>query len=419
MDKGGHFLFFRLHNHCALVEGAKKGAVYNFQSGKVHPINSSALSLLKECQTQPVTSLIDIEDSENKPLVDFLQKLTELGLGSVYFLEPKAGQPAIPENEKPTLEFLWLELTSQCNNRCLHCYATCAPDAVDNSRMPHERWLSIIAEARQAGATAIQLIGGEPLLYPQWRELVIKAQSEGYEFIEVFTNATLVDDDCIDFFKQHNVNIATTIYADNAEIHDKVTQNPGSFEQTYAAVKKIRAANIPLRIASIIMKANEQEVDNIMKLCEQFGVESDPPDVVRPTGRGDDQDLLPANYVKPPIKPPFYTDAATFSKAHQYHSCLAGKIAITPNGDVIPCIFARHQICGNVLSAPLAEVLSAKPLTACWCTTKDQVEKCKDCEFRYACSDCRPLAQGSDAQKRWLACSTGCSYNPYTGKWEE
>lgn len=401
-----------------MIEGAKKGAIYNFQSGKVHPINSSALALLKECLAKPVAEFLDIHDSENKTLIDFLQRLTAMGLGSLYFTQPQAEDQPILTAEPPKLEFLWLELTAHCNNCCLHCYGACAPDRTE-TKMSHERWLTIITEARQAGASAIQLIGGEPLLYPSWRDLVIKAHSEGYEFIEIFTNATLVDDDCIAFCKQYNVNIATTIYADNPETHDKVTQNPGSFEQTHTAIKKILAAKIPLRIASIIMKANEHEALNIMKFCADLGLEADLPDVVRPTGRGDDKSLLPEKYTAAPIKPPFYTDAATYAKARQYHSCLAGKIAVTSTGDIIPCIFARHQVCGNILQAPLADVLAGKPLTACWCTTKDQVEKCQHCEFRYACADCRPLAQGSDPEKRWLACSTGCSYNPYTGEWEE
>ncbi|MCX7780458.1 MAG: radical SAM protein [Negativicutes bacterium] len=410
-------MFFRLHDHCVLVEGARKGAIYNLETGKVHPINGGALALLKECQSGPLTDILDMEDTDSKPYLDFLQRLTEMGLGSVYFSAP-APHPPLPEADRPKLEFLWLELTSACNNRCLHCYAASAPD-VPPQTMPHERWLSLISEARQAGATAIQLIGGEPLLYPRWRELVIKARDEGYEFIEIFTNATLIDDACIDFFQQHGVHIATTIYADNPEVHDKVTQNPGSFTKTYSAIQKILAAGIPLRIASILMKVNEYEAENIMKLCSELGVQADPPDIVRPTGRGDAKDLLPENYVKPPIKPPFYTDAPTFVRVQRYHPCLAGKIAVLPTGDVIPCIFARNQVCGNIFVSPLTEILSGQSLLSYWCTTKDQVEKCKDCEFRYACADCRPLAQGSDPEKRWLACSTGCSYNPYLGEWEE
>ena len=412
-------MFFRLHRHCALVEGAKKGAIYNFQSGKVHPINSGALALLKECQTHPVTSLLDLEAATDKPWVDFLQKIIEMDLGTLCFLEPKPNPSASEQTLPPQLEFLWLELTSRCNNRCLHCYADCAPDATDSELMTHEHWLRVIREARQTGASAIQLIGGEPLLYPRWRGLALKAREEGYEFIEIFTNATLITEDDIAFFKEHQLNIATTLYADNADIHDKVTQNPGSFNQTQDAIKALLAAEVPLRIASIIMKANENEADNIMNFCASLGLNAEPPDVIRPTGRGNDRELMPSAYVKPPLKPPFYTDADSFDKAKLYHTCLAGKIAVLANGDVIPCIFARDYSYGNLLSSSLQEILTGKPLTECWHTTKDQIDKCKDCEFRYACPDCRPLAQGSDPAKNWLASSPGCSYNPYQGRWEE
>lgn len=411
-------MYYRLQDCCKLVEGAKRGAIYNLQTGKVFSVNAGALQLLRACRHSPLEDVLDINAADDKVYLDFLHRLTEMNLGSLYLAKPSEPAAESPCEAPQKLDFLWLELTSLCNNRCLHCYATsgpcCEPDAV-----PHERWLSLISEARALGATAIQLIGGEPMLYPRWRELAEKACAENYEYIEIFTNATLVDDSDVEFFASHNMHVATTIYADNAQVHDTVTLNPGSFEKTLGAIHKILAAKIPLRIASILMKANELEAANIMELCAKLGVEVSPPDVVRPTGRGDDKDLLPTAYAKPPIRPPFYTDEESFTRAHNYHSCLAGKIAITAGGDVIPCIFARNQTCGNILTKPLAEVLNGRSLDQCWRTTKDQVEKCKDCEYRYACSDCRPLAQGSDSGKRWLACSADCPYNPYTGKWEE
>ncbi len=416
--KGGILLYYRLQEYCRLVAGARRGAVYNLQTGKVLSINQGALQLLLACQQSPLEDVLDIQAPEDKIFIDFLHRLAEMGLGSFYLDKPAAVRTETPAAEPSKLNFLWLELTSTCNNRCLHCYATSGPCA-DSDAVPHERWLSLIAEARAAGATAIQFIGGEPLLYPRWRELVEKARAENFDFIEIFTNATLIDDACVAFCKQHGVNIATTIYADNAAVHDRVTLNPGSFAKTMAAVEKILAAKIPLRIASIIMKANENEAQKIMDLCARLGVEVTPPDVVRPTGRGDDKDLLPAAYAKPPIRPPFYTDPDTFAKAQRCHTCLDGKIAVTAGGDVIPCIFARSEICGNILSSSLADVLNGRRLQQCWHTTKDHVDKCKDCEYRYACTDCRPLAQGADSAKRWLACSVDCPYNPYTGKWEE
>ena len=45
--------------------------------------------------------------------------------------------------------------------------------------------------------------------------------------------------------------------------------------------------------------------------------------------------------------------------------------------------------------------------------TKDKVDQCKDCEYRYACPDCRPDSLGEDKlAKPWY-----CLYNPYDGEW--
>jgi len=410
-------LHYRLQAYCKLVKGANRAAIYDFKTGKVHSINSDAAQLLSACQDKAIEDLWDLSSPDSIHYMDFLNKLTGKDLGEFHRAMP------VPEPEPPLpcspvkLDFMWLELTSTCNSKCLHCYADCGPTAVAPDHVPHHRWLTLIEEGKQAGATALQLIGGEPLLYPAWRELVTTAYHLGYECIEIFTNGTLVDDSCVDFFAKYNVSIATTLYADNAETHDKITLQPNSFNKTMTAIKKIMDAGIPLRIASIIMKDNEHEVENILKLYEKLGMKGAYPDVVRPTGRGDDQHLLPINYRKPPIKPPFYIDEDTFNDAHHYHSCLAGKIAVTTTGDIIPCIFARNQVCGNIRNHSLAEILSGQPLIQCWHTTKDCINKCKDCEYRYACSDCRPLAQGSSPEKYWLADPQNCSYNPYTGKW--
>lgn len=399
------------------MRGACRGAIYDLNSGRVHSLNRGACQLLTAVSGVALDEALDTAVPENQVYVRFLQRLVELGLGSFYLLAPAPRKTAPEEPAAPRLEFLWLELTSRCNNRCQHCYAASGPERADDA-VPRERWLALVAEARALGATAVQLIGGEPLLAPFWRDVVAAAHAQGYEFMEIFTNATLLTDEDIAFCRRYNVHIATTIYAGSAPAHDLVTQNPGSFAQTLAAVQKAQAAGLGLRLASIIMRANEQEVENIQHLQASLGLEPQPPDVVRPTGRGDDAALQPLNYAKPPITPPFFTDRNSFFHAQRWHNCLAGKLAVTSAGDVIPCIFARTQVCGNVLRQTLAEILNGQQLQRYWRITKDEVEKCRDCEYRYACQDCRPLAQGSDPAGNWLACAAGCPYNPYTGIWE-
>ncbi|HWR44491.1 radical SAM protein [Sporomusa sp.] len=412
-------MYFRLYNHCNLVEGAKCGAIYNLQSGKVLSLNQGALQLLKECQSNALEDIMDVSAPQNHTYLKFLDDLIVKKLGSLYIMEPDPNDH-VQTVEPQKLDFLVLEVTSRCNNTCLHCYTTSGPCAHESS-VPHECWLSVISEAHKSGASGIQIIGGEPLLYPEWRELVLKARQERFESIEIFTNATLITDSDVEFFKANNVIISTSIYAGNAEIHDKVTLNPGSFDKTMASIKKILASSIPLRIYSVIMKTNESEAENITNLCAELGLEGICPPAVRPVGRGNDEQLLPEKYTNKYIKPPFYTDQYAFAQAHCYHRTLAGNITIAYTGDAIPCIFARNHVCGSILTNSLIEILASEKLNQFWHTTKDHVEKCKDCEYRYACPDCRccPITQqGSDA-KSWPACPTGCSYNPYTGEWAD
>lgn len=412
-------MYFQLQDGCNLVKGATRAAIYDCNTGKVYSINMDAAHLLDACYVHPIEELWNVASPDNHHFMDFLNNLCTKNLGLFSTTKPTIEQIAeLPFLYSPIkLDFLWLELTSTCNSKCLHCYAECTPSSPPPQQVPHDRWLSLLVEAKEAGASAVQFIGGEPLLYPAWQELVIQAHNLSYEYIEIFTNGTLVDDDCIEFFKKYKVNIATTLYADNAETHDKITLQPNSFIKTMTTINKLKVANLPLRVASIIMKDNEHEVENLMKLYEKWGMKDAYPDVIRPTGRGDDLDLAPLHFHKPPIKPPFHTNECTFFTAHHYHECLAGKLAITATGDVIPCIFARQQLCGNILKNTLQEIVNGQSLTQCWNTTKDYITTCKDCEYRYACSDCRPLAQSQDSEKSWFAHPHSCSYNPYTGTW--
>ena len=47
--------------------------------------------------------------------------------------------------------------------------------------------------------------------------------------------------------------------------------------------------------------------------------------------------------------------------------------------------------------------------------TKDKIEECSECEYRYACFDCRPNSLSRKiSEKPWY-----CTYNPLTGNWED
>jgi len=75
----------------------------------------------------------------------------------------------------------------------------------------------------------------------------------------------------------------------------------------------------------------------------------------------------------------------------QMNSCLYGKVAVAINGDIIPCQTAKYYPVGNINSITLSESLKKGLLDKYWYLTKDKLDRCKDCERRYACMDCTVL----------------------------
>jgi radical SAM protein with 4Fe4S-binding SPASM domain len=100
----------------------------------------------------------------------------------------------------------------------------------------------------------------------------------------------------------------------------------------------------------------------------------------------------------------------------KFHPCLGNSITITFSGNVLPCPMMRSHVFGNVKEKELYEVFwkEKEGMEKFWKMTLDAVENCSECEFRYACNDCRALEEkltGKWDGKRL------CNYDPQEGKW--
>ena len=176
-------------------------------------------------------------------------------------------------------------------------------------------------------------------------------------------------------------------------------------------------------LETVLMRPNERTIKETQSYVESMGFSHRQPDVLRPKGRGDNPTIMPSkeSVVQYGLmtSPNFTADRNTLSRYLSGHSCLLGKITITDNGDILPCIFSRNLAVGNVLSNSLQEVVVGQKLETIWRSTKDNVLVCQDCEYRYVCFDCRPLSQGVNQGKgEYLTAPyPRCTYNPYTGEW--
>ena len=69
---------------------------------------------------------------------------------------------------------------------------------------------------------------------------------------------------------------------------------------------------------------------------------------------------------------------------------------------------------GHIGSTSLQEVLQNSEFKKLWSIKKDDIDVCKDCEFRHMCVDARTPMQKDETS--WYF-NTSCHYNPYIAKW--
>ncbi len=80
--------------------------------------------------------------------------------------------------EKGTAETMCVELTSRCAGSCSFCFAS-STDAKDSQTLPTELVRKLIDEAVALGMRNVLYTGGDPLLHPDWFDLILYAVEKG------------------------------------------------------------------------------------------------------------------------------------------------------------------------------------------------------------------------------------------------
>jgi SPASM domain peptide maturase of grasp-with-spasm system len=116
----------------------------------------------------------------------------------------------------------------------------------------------------------------------------------------------------------------------------------------------------------------------------------------------------------------FNTNFPKVLEAINHNSCLHKKISIDITGEIKNCP-AMPESFGNIMDVTLQEALENEHFKKYWNITKDDIETCKQCEFRYVCTDCRAFTERTHISSNNIDTSKPlkCGYNPYTAEWEE
>jgi radical SAM protein with 4Fe4S-binding SPASM domain len=277
------------------------------------------------------------------------------------------------------LGMLFVEMTSQCNESCIHCYAESSPERSESLSLDEIR--TGLNQARALGRAFVQFTGGDPLIHPHLVDAVACAHRLDFAGIEIYTNGILLTDRLLGKLKPFSPNIAFSLYSHDAATHDTITALPGSFQRTTDAVRRAKAAGFGVRIGVILMRENSGQAveirDYIVNHLEidEAHIRFDP---VKKTGRGVDIES---------------SEGITFSAAHLPDKKKAarrnGKLCIASDGTVYPCIFSRKNPLGTIRHNSLQEMMDRLSQQT---VAEASTSRWQSCQERLSCTDCQMIA---------------------------
>lgn len=296
----------------------------------------------------------------------------------------------------------FIELSQRCNELCKHCYLSVEARR-HGGGLRTEEVKSILDQLAEAGCLYVVFTGGEVLLRRDFFELGEYARAKRFGLV-VFTNGTLITEEKADRLAALGPSeVDISLYGACAETHDWVTNLPGSFTLSVAAIRRLRARGVKTKMKVPLMRKNLAEFSRMKALAEELDclIKFDP--VIVPMNDGDTfpldcrlegEDLERAIRLLVPDRGHLYTAGGD-------SMCSAGKntLGINPEGDVYPCLQFLTSW-GNLREKSFQEIWFGQEQTPFRSTAPEELEDCHSCSRRQHCSRCPGLALIEDGNWR-------------------
>ena len=275
--------------------------------------------------------------------------------------------------DKPHLTNFQIELTSRCNERCVHCYI---PHKYKLYDISEELYYSVLDQLSKMNVLSVTLSGGEPMLHPKFVDFLKAAKKYDF-YVNILSNLTLLNDEIIAAMKEGNVSsVQVSLYSMNPEHHDAITKVPGSFEKTKQAILKLIENDLPVYVSCPTMKGNKDDFSDVLKWCNEHKIRAQTDYIIMAEYNHDTSNLanrLSVEEVGGVIKAIMKDDidyqnsiladdfeekyrAAQFNPERRLCGVGISTCCMVANGNVYPCPGWQEMVLGNLTEDTLENV---------------------------------------------------------------
>ena len=164
-----------------------------------------------------------------------------------------------------------------CNNKCIHCIMQPIKLRAEKDNIsidaPLTKILSLLDQAYGNGFKSITLTGGEITLRDDLVEMVLHANALGLQ-IAIQTNGRLLS--TINLQPLHkiagSINFVIALHGASAEIHDEITREYGSFDETVIGIGAVLSQGFKVIGKLVLSRVNTLDIPRTIELFNRLGI---------------------------------------------------------------------------------------------------------------------------------------------------
>lgn len=322
---------------------------------------------------------------------------------------PHNWQKTLYRSSMPWLNNLQIELTDQCNERCVHCYM---PTALKDEgvEMTFDEVHDLLRQYRRMNGLKVVLSGGEIFLHKRLFDILELCRRMDM-FVLLQTNMLILDQKRIDWLKHLRIfNIQVSLYSVENSVHDAITSVKGSCEITKKNIRRLVENDIPVMIACPVMYQNFDTVPQVAEFAKSLNIEVYYDYVMMARSDGDIDNLnnrLTLGKTHEMID--FLLDtrqefinaisqstsieqllSKKFARRRDVCDIMSSGLCIAPDGIVYPCPGWKNYEIGNIKSERLETIwnCSVKGNYLRSINMEHDFDQCINCELHNFCDMC-------------------------------
>lgn len=293
------------------------------------------------------------------------------------------------------LKIVQFSISEECNLNCKYCYATDRKE-LGRKKMSLKDYQQVVDDLSNTFPNIrYTLTGGEPLLNKDCFDIAKYIKSKKC-FVNLLTNATLIDEKNIQKIKDYFDEVRISIDGSTAQMHEKF-RGKNSYKKTEKAINLLNEYDVPYLISMTVNKLN---IEDVPAMAKKYGSRLNyAPLFPAGNAKKNQEDisisgldyydaLSKADGVNPLSYCESSLDGAKFCRLCK---CAIGdaEISISPTGDVYPCQLLHYPefFAGNIFNNGIVDIYNKSDiLKKCKTLTVDNIKGCKTCFLRYICA---------------------------------